>query len=204
MHVNVCVCIHRCRCTHGYVYMCVYDPLIRGHGIQVLLKSACSDWPCVKKVNLFDFFLREREDLLLKMCVHTHAHIYTYLCIYVLLKFFFSKENYSYICIYTHLHALTYICQICICTYKHRSISLLYTWIYVCIHICTLTWVSLVAQWERIRLPMQEVQVWPLGQEDSPGEGNGSSLQFSCLENSMDRGAWWAAVHGVTGESVAT
>ena len=30
------------------------------------------------------------------------------------------------------------------------------------------------------------------------GEGNGTPLQFSCLENPMDRGAWWAAVHGVT------
>ena len=34
----------------------------------------------------------------------------------------------------------------------------------------------------------------------SPGEGNGSPLQYSCLENSMDRGilSWWATVHGVT------
>jgi len=31
----------------------------------------------------------------------------------------------------------------------------------------------------------------------SPGEGNGHPLQYSCLENSMDRGAWWATVHGV-------
>ena len=30
-----------------------------------------------------------------------------------------------------------------------------------------------------------------------PGEGNGNPLQFSCLENSMDGGAWWAAIHGV-------
>ena len=30
-----------------------------------------------------------------------------------------------------------------------------------------------------------------------PGEGHGNSLQCSCLENPMDRGAWWAAVHGV-------
>ena len=30
-----------------------------------------------------------------------------------------------------------------------------------------------------------------------PGEGNGNPLQDSCLENSMDRGAWWAMVHGV-------
>ena len=29
------------------------------------------------------------------------------------------------------------------------------------------------------------------------GEGNGNTLQYSCLENPMDRGAWWAAVHGV-------
>jgi len=32
----------------------------------------------------------------------------------------------------------------------------------------------------------------------SPGEGNGNSLQYSCLENPMDRGAWWATVHRVT------
>ena len=32
----------------------------------------------------------------------------------------------------------------------------------------------------------------------SPGEGNGYPLQYSCLENSMDRGAWQAIVHGVT------
>ena len=31
----------------------------------------------------------------------------------------------------------------------------------------------------------------------SPGGGNGNALQYSCLENSMDRGAWWATVHGV-------
>ena len=29
------------------------------------------------------------------------------------------------------------------------------------------------------------------------GEGNGTPIQYSCLENPMDRGAWWAAVHGV-------
>ena len=35
------------------------------------------------------------------------------------------------------------------------------------------------------------------GSGRSPGEGNGNSLQYSCLENSMDGGAWWATVHGV-------
>ena len=33
--------------------------------------------------------------------------------------------------------------------------------------------------------------------ERSPGVGNGNPLQYSCLENSMDRGAWWTTVHGV-------
>ena len=35
------------------------------------------------------------------------------------------------------------------------------------------------------------------GSGRSPGEGNGSPLQCSCLENPMNGGAWWAAVHGV-------
>ena len=34
--------------------------------------------------------------------------------------------------------------------------------------------------------------------ERSPGEGNDNPLQYSCLENSMDRGPLWATVHGVT------
>ena len=35
------------------------------------------------------------------------------------------------------------------------------------------------------------------GSGRSPGEGNGNPLQYSCLENLMDQGAWWATVHGV-------
>ena len=40
----------------------------------------------------------------------------------------------------------------------------------------------------------------------SPGEGNGNPLQYSCLENPKDRGAWQATVHGVTrvGHDLAT
>ena len=36
------------------------------------------------------------------------------------------------------------------------------------------------------------------GSEISPGEGNGNPLQYSCLENPMDQGAWLDAVHGIT------
>ena len=43
----------------------------------------------------------------------------------------------------------------------------------------------------------QEMWVQSLSQEDPLEEENGNPLQYSCLENSMDRGAWWAIVHGV-------
>ena len=36
------------------------------------------------------------------------------------------------------------------------------------------------------------------GSRRSPGGGHGNTLQYSCLENPMDKGAWWAAVHRVT------
>ena len=38
----------------------------------------------------------------------------------------------------------------------------------------------------------------------SPGRGNGNPLQYSCLENSIDRGTWWATVHGGLKESDMT
>ena len=44
---------------------------------------------------------------------------------------------------------------------------------------------------------MQESWVRFLGWEDPLDEGNGNPLQYSCLENPMDRGAWWAILHGV-------
>ena len=46
---------------------------------------------------------------------------------------------------------------------------------------------------------VQEMQVQSLGGEDC-GEGNGNPLQYSCLRNPRDRGAWWATVYGVAKE----
>ena len=57
--------------------------------------------------------------------------------------------------------------------------------------------VSLVAQTIKNLPAVQEAQVQYLGWEDSPEEGNGNPLQYSCPENSMDKGAWQATVHGV-------
>ena len=57
---------------------------------------------------------------------------------------------------------------------------------------------SLVAQLVKNLPAVQETWVRSLGQEDSPGEGNGNPFQYACLGNPMDRGPWQAAVHGVT------
>ena len=57
---------------------------------------------------------------------------------------------------------------------------------------------SLVAQLVKNQPAMQETQVRSLGQEESPGGGSGNPLQYPCLENPMNRGAWGATVHGVT------
>ena len=57
------------------------------------------------------------------------------------------------------------------------------------------------------RLPtMQETRVQSLGREDTPGEGNGNPLQYSYLENLMDRGPWRATAHEVArvGHGLAT
>ena len=70
--------------------------------------------------------------------------------------------------------------------------------------------------WRRGRLPTPVFLGFPVGSHSKesvlnegdpglipgsgrcPGEENGNPLQYSCLENAMDRGAWWATVYGVT------
>ena len=59
-------------------------------------------------------------------------------------------------------------------------------------------WASLVAQTVK-SLPANAGDPGLIPESGrSPGEGNGYPLQYSCPENSMDRGAWQATVHGVT------
>jgi len=43
---------------------------------------------------------------------------------------------------------------------------------------------------------VQEMPIQSLSQEESPEEGNGNTLQYSCLGNPTDRGTWWATVPG--------
>ena len=57
---------------------------------------------------------------------------------------------------------------------------------------------ELMAQMVKNLPAMWETQVRFLGQEDALEKGMTNPLQYSCLENSMDRIPWWATVHGVT------
>ena len=50
---------------------------------------------------------------------------------------------------------------------------------------------------------LRDVGLTP-GSGRSPGEGNGNTLHYSCLENPMDRGAWWVTVHAAAKESDMT
>ena len=59
------------------------------------------------------------------------------------------------------------------------------------------SWASLVAQLVK-NLPTKAGDAGLIpGLEEIPWEGNGNPLQYSCLGNPMDRGAWWASVHGI-------
>ena len=65
----------------------------------------------------------------------------------------------------------------------------------------SLTWDSQVAQWLKNLPAMQETPAdigFIPGSGRSPGGRHGKPLQYSCLENPMDRGAWWATVHSVS------
>ena len=57
-------------------------------------------------------------------------------------------------------------------------------------------WVSLVAQTGK-HLPAMREDLGSIP-GSAPGKGNGNPLQYSCLEDSKDGGAWWAKVHRVT------
>ena len=61
--------------------------------------------------------------------------------------------------------------------------------------LCTI-WASLVVHLVKNLPAVQETQVQSRDHGKSPGEGDGNLIQYSCLENPTDRGAWWATVRG--------
>ena len=82
-----------------------------------------------------------------------------------------------------------------------KTLSLMFTNSNYCVYILiviSILGASLVAQTVRNPLAMQETEIRSLGREDNAGEGNGYPFHYSCLENSIDRGAWRATIHGAT------
>ena len=75
----------------------------------------------------------------------------------------------------------------CVCVYIYTHIYIYGTEGYVCV------WLK----WKESACNARDVGLIS-GLGRSPGEGNGNPLQYSCLENSMDRGSWLATVHGVS------
>ena len=80
--------------------------------------------------------------------------------------------------------------------------------VYIVIYYPLKEWVKMKKEWEYVKKTevnpkepkdqnwSNKIEYWLITQEIT-GEGNGNPLQYSCLENSMDRGAWRATVHGV-------
>ena len=58
--------------------------------------------------------------------------------------------------------------------------------------------INYVVAYNWMKMKIQHENLWDTAKVGlRGGEGNGNPLQYSCLENPMDGGAWWAAVHGV-------
>ena len=79
-------------------------------------------------------------------------------------------------------------------------------WSRVCceIHRRSIDWAQVVPNWTSLVAQMVKRLAYNAGDRGSipgwgrsPGEGNGNSLQYSCLENPMETGVWWTTVHGV-------
>ena len=82
-------------------------------------------------------------------------------------------------CVHAHKHMWLCACAyVIICVYAYKR-------------------ASQVAQWVKNPPANARAKGSIPGLGRSPGEGHGSPLQYSRLENSMDRGAWWTIVHGV-------
>ena len=90
---------------------------------------------------------------------------------------------------------------------SEKLCCILYTYRHMCVCVCVCVYIyiytylldaSLLAQTVKNLPPVQETgDQCRSGSRGSTGRKN-SPLQYSCLENSMDRGTWWATVHGVT------
>ena len=78
----------------------------------------------------------------------------------------------------------------------------------MCVSVYTYVYILIHSVYKYVYIYIHKESAHSAGDADSitglgrtPGKGNGNSLQYSCLGNPMDRGAWQATVHGITKES---
>ena len=143
---------------------------------------------------------------------HTHTHTHTHLCIDRLMNMWSEAcKNLSVFPLGAMGQYLPFQCLL-----QHYRAELLpitrinciYFWGLLCgldnvVHVKHFTHCSqqigafLVAQMVKNPPAMQKTWVKSLSKKDSPGERSGNPLQYSCLENSTGRRAWWVTVHQV-------
>ena len=80
---------------------------------------------------------------------------------------------------------------------QYHLLQPLLRWPSLPLYFADVAWQSLISGGTTGHLVSCSSFLWPL-LEPTHREGNGTPLQYSCLENPMEGGAWWAAVHGVT------
>ena len=95
-----------------------------------------------------------------------------------------------YISIHTHIYVCVYIMCVYIYVYTHS------VYMYICVHVCIHMGFPSGSVVKTLPANAGDTDLIP-GSGRSPGEENSNPLQDSCLENSIDRGAWGVTVHGV-------
>ena len=99
-----------------------------------------------------------------------------------------GKEDVTYVCVYM------FVC-VCVYIYTHTHTNIyIHIYIYICIYIIGFPGGS---NHKESACNVGDPGSIPESRR-SPGEGNGYLLLYCCLENSMDRGTWETAVHGVS------
>ena len=104
------------------------------------------------------------------------------------------------ICKGLFVYVCMFLCVVCMHTYMHCIHTCLFVNIYVCVclhvHMCASQMVLVVKNLPSNARDLRDMGLIP-GSGRPPQGGYGNPLQYSWLENPMERGAWWATVHGL-------
>ena len=163
--------------------------------VPVIYIHRCSEVPTLNLLELYYANYKETGSLGFNYLCHSGFICLSFLCFLVFgLDFYFSNS----ILVFFLLFCLREWSQMKKVVWNNRK-KVYNKTLAKCMYflgIRRLSQASLVAQMVKNQPTMWETWASSLGLED-PLEGNGYPLQYSCLENLMDRGAWWATVHEV-------